>query len=622
MKAVDPTIKVGVVLAAPGNWPDGQSPDWNSNVLAQCGTAIDFVIVHWYAQSPGSESDANLLAAPQSGTAGSPGIASMVSTVKSLISHYAGSNAANVEIFVTESNSVYADPGKQTISVVNAMFIADGIATWLENGVANVDVWDLHNGSTAGNDSSSLFGSSTFGDYGILSNASSGEPALDTPFPTYYGMEMLASLGKPGDKLVTASSSNSLLSTHAVLRANGDLTLLLVNKDPTNTTTAKVAVSGFIPESTGTVLTYGKTSSAITSKSATGLGSNFTIAAAPYSLTTVVLTPSTSGAPPSFKLAADPGKLALTQGAKATATITVAPSGGFGGDVAFTVSGLPSGVTTTFNPTTTTGTTRLTLTASSKASVGTSKVIIKGTSGKLSATTSVALTVKAGTVHPGFSLALNPDAESVAQGGSVRSVVTVKPSDGFTGSVELSASGVPSGVKATFNPSATTSSSTLTLAAGSTASPGAGRITISGVSGSLDASVSLPLTVSAAAGGGGPAKFSGTSSSSSAWFDEEDVDLTTSAPITALTLTLTVAAGNVTYGGEYDTVGSQIVASDTSGSNIIYTFALASGKTISPGSYTFAAQMDGDGTQHSASGDSWTVTYATGGATYSQSGAL
>jgi hypothetical protein len=622
MKAVDPTIKVGVVLAAPGYWPDGQSPDWNSNVLAQCGTAIDFVIVHWYAQSPGSESDANLLAAPQSGIGGSPGIGTMVSTVKSLISRYAGTDAASVEIFVTELNSVSSDPGKQTISVVNAMFIADGMATWLENGVANVDVWDLHNGSTAGNTSSSLFGSSTFGDYGILSNASSGEPALDTPFPTYYGMEMLKSLGKPGDKLVTATSSNSLLSTHGVLGTKGNLTLLLVNKDPTNTTTANVAVSGFIPESTGTVLTYGKTSSAITSKSVTGLGSKFAIAVAPYSLTTVVLTPSTNGAPPSFKLAADPGTLALTQGAKAGTTLTVAPSGGFSGDVGFIVSGLPSGVTATFTPTTTTSTTRLTLTASSKASVGMSTVTVKGTSGKLSATTSVALTVKAGTVHPGFSLALDPDAESVAQGGSVRSVVTVKPSGGFTGSVELSASGVPSGVKATFNPTATTSSSTLTLAAGSTAAPGPSKIAIRGASGALDASVSLPLTVSAAATGGGPAKFTGTSSSSSAWFDEEDVDLTTAAPITALTLTMTVAAGNVTYGGQYDTIGGQIVTSHTSGSNIVYTFVLTSGQTMGPGSYTFAAQMDGDGTQHSASGDSWTVTYTTGGATYSQSGAL
>jgi hypothetical protein len=100
------------------------------------------------------------------------------------------------------------------------------------------------------------------------------------------------------------------------------------------------------------------------------------------------------------------------------------------------------------------------------------------------------------------------------------------------------------------------------------------------------------------------------------------VELTTSTPITALTLTLTVTAGNVTYSGQYDTIGSQIATSHTSGSKIDYTFVLTGGKTIAPGSYAFAAQMDGDGTQHSASGDSWTVTYVAGGATYSQSGPL
>src|SRR5579862_7689392 len=33
MKAQDPTVKVGAVVCAPGNWPDGVSPNWNQNVL-------------------------------------------------------------------------------------------------------------------------------------------------------------------------------------------------------------------------------------------------------------------------------------------------------------------------------------------------------------------------------------------------------------------------------------------------------------------------------------------------------------------------------------------------------------------------------------------------------------
>ncbi len=624
MKAADPSIKVGVVLTAPGNWPDGQSPNWNTTVLAQCGTVIDFVIVHWYPQNPGSESDANLLAAPQSGIGGSPGIASMVSTLKALISQYAGSNAANVQILVTESNSVSSGPGKQTLSVVNALFIADGIATWLENGVANVDVWDLHNGSVNGNNSSSLFGSSTFGDYGVLANASSGEPAADTPFPSYYGMEMLTALGKPGDKLVSTTSSNSLLSSHAALRANGNLTLLLVNKDPNNTTTASVAVTGFVPASIGTVQSYGKTSSAITSTSAAGLGPKFTIAAAPYSLTTVILKPAVSGGAGSYTLTANPATLTLAQSTSGASTLTVIPAGGFSGSVSFSVSGLPTGVTAIFNPTATAGTTSLTLTASSTASVGTTSLTIKGTSGSLSATTSVALTVKAGTSapQPGFALTANPSADSMVQGGSATSLITVTPSGGFAGTVALTASGFPAGVTAAFSPAATTSRSTLTLAATSSAAVGASNITISGVSGSLTASLVLPLTVSAGASGGGPATFTGTATSSSAWFDAEDVELTTTKPITALTLIMTIAAGNVTYGGQYDTVGGQIVTSHASGATIVYTFALTGGQSIGPGSYTFAAQMAGNGTTHAASGDSWTVTYVTGATTYNQSGAL
>jgi hypothetical protein len=169
------------------------------------------------------------------------------------------------------------------------MFVADGIATWLENGVANVDVWDLHDNSNAGNASSGLFGSSTFGDYGILSNASSEEPALDTPFATYYGLKGLSALGKSGDRFVTTSSSSNLLATHAVLRSDGDLTLLIINKDRTNTTEAHVTLSGFVPAATGTVQSYGKTESAIATTSIAGLGSSFTLTVAPYSITTLVL---------------------------------------------------------------------------------------------------------------------------------------------------------------------------------------------------------------------------------------------------------------------------------------------------------------------------------------------
>jgi len=47
MKAVDPTIKVGLDLVVPGDWPDGLGPQhWNETVLAIAGHAADFVSLH------------------------------------------------------------------------------------------------------------------------------------------------------------------------------------------------------------------------------------------------------------------------------------------------------------------------------------------------------------------------------------------------------------------------------------------------------------------------------------------------------------------------------------------------------------------------------------------------
>jgi len=63
-----------------------------------------------------------------------------------------------------------------------------------------------------------------------------------------------------------------------------------------------------------------------------------------------------------------------------------------------------------------------------------------------------------------------------------------------------------------------------------------------------------------------------------------------------------------------------VVQSHTSGTTIVTTFALTSGQTIPAGSFTFAAQLAGNGTTHAVTTDTWSLTYAAGGATYQQSG--
>jgi len=196
---------------------------------------------------------------------------------------------------------------------------------------------------------------------------------------------------------------------------------------------------------------------------------------------------------PSFTLGASPASLTVAQGASGKSTITLTGQNGFTGSVTLAASGLPLGVTAAFATNPTTGSSVLTLTASSTATTGAATVTIKGTSGSLTATTTVALTVNP---PPTFTLSASPASLTVAQGASGKSTITVSGQNGFTGSVTLAASGLPSGVTAAFATNPTTSSSVLTLTASSTAAPGAATVTIKGTSGSLSASTTIALTIS------------------------------------------------------------------------------------------------------------------------------
>jgi len=88
------------------------------------------------------------------------------------------------------------------------------------------------------------------------------------------------------------------------------------------------------------------------------------------------------------------------------------------------------------------------------------------------------------TTPPNFTLSVEPATVTLSQGGSVVSTVTINPTGGFTGRVSLAASGLPSGVTASFaSTSATTAN--LTLMASSSASTGPTNVVITGTSETL-----------------------------------------------------------------------------------------------------------------------------------------
>ena len=102
-----------------------------------------------------------------------------------------------------------------------------------------------------------------------------------------------------------------------------------------------------------------------------------------------------------------------------------------------------------------------------------------------------------GSTGPGFSLSASPSSISVAQGSSGTSTISSAVTGGFNSAIALSASGMPTGVTAGFNPNPITgaSSSVLTLTVASTTVAGTYSITVTGTSGSIVANTTVSLTV-------------------------------------------------------------------------------------------------------------------------------
>jgi hypothetical protein len=328
---------------------------------------------------------------------------------------------------------------------------------------------------------------------------------------------------------------------------------------------------------------------------------------------------------PNFSLSASPSSLAINRGASGTSTITITRTGGFAGAVTFTAAGLPSGVTASFTPATTTTTDTssvLTFTASTTAVTGAATITITGTSGAVSHSATISLTVNVPAM-PNFTIAASPAAVSINRGATSGSTITVTPSGGFTGSVALSASGLPLGVITGFSPASTTGTSALTFTASSTATLGAATVTITGTSGTITHTTSISLTVNAPVTGTGGVTATATVNSSGAFFNDQSVKLSNTAPITALSLTITIqATTGVTFNGQFNTVGTQIMQSHSSTTAAItYQFSLAAGQTLGAGTnWVFDAQTSGNGTVHPTAGDTFTVTYTTGGQTFTQTG--
>jgi hypothetical protein len=338
--------------------------------------------------------------------------------------------------------------------------------------------------------------------------------------------------------------------------------------------------------------------------------------------TTLGLTVSSTG---TFTLSASPSSLSVSRGASGTSGIGIARTA-FTGAVDLSASGLPAGVTAAFSPDPTTGASSLlTLTASATAATGTATVTVTGTGSVGTRSTTLSLTVPG----PNATLSASPATLSVGQGASAQSTIAISRVGGFTASLSFTASGLPAGVTASFNPASTTGTSTLmTVSASPTAAAGTATVTVTGSGGGITRTTSIGLTVTGTGGGGGGGvTITPAIVQASPWFNDQAVRLANTATLTALTVTIVVQrTPGISYNGMYNTVGAQLQQTNTGNTNpatITYQWTLASGQTLGPGTNRqLSAQTNGTGTAHPTSGDTWTATYTTGGQSFTRSGSF
>jgi hypothetical protein len=196
---------------------------------------------------------------------------------------------------------------------------------------------------------------------------------------------------------------------------------------------------------------------------------------------------------PDFSVAATPSSRTVSRGKGTSYTVSVTPSNGFTGSVSFSVTGLPSGATASFAPSSVSGSgsSTLAVNTSSSAPTGTYTLTISATSGTLTHSTQVKLAVA------DFSISVSPSSQTVRRNSSTRYTVTVSALGPFSTTVTFSVTGLPARTSASFSPTTVpgSGSSTLTLSARANARRGTYPLNVTATGGGLTHSASVNLVI-------------------------------------------------------------------------------------------------------------------------------
>jgi hypothetical protein len=267
------------------------------STLKTIGVTPDFAVYHFYPQYTPSTWQPNSTESDALQLQVAVNWARDAADIRQQITDYVGTDGANIELVCTENNCDAGSMGRQSTSIVNALYLADSMSQLMKTEFNAYVWWDLRNGTdTSGVFDATLYGWRTYGDYGLINGAS-------TRHPTFYAEKLLQSFVRSGDTILNASSDSLWLSAYAARKASGALGLLVINKTPTNVMTAQIAMTNFAPNAVATVRSFGllqdeatrtngpAASKDIATNSLSGAAAVFTNSFPPYSLTLLTFAP-------------------------------------------------------------------------------------------------------------------------------------------------------------------------------------------------------------------------------------------------------------------------------------------------------------------------------------------
>ncbi len=220
----------------------------------------------------------------------------------------------------------------------------------------------------------------------------------------------------------------------------------------------------------------------------------------------------TAPAAPGYALTVNPTAVSVVQGQSGSVNVAIARTN-FTAAVALAYVNPVAGITGTLTPSSVTGTSSVfDFTVDANKAPGTYQLTVRGTATGLAdqtATVDVTVTAAPGTI----AVAATPNAISIQQGQSGNVNLALTRSN-FTGAVTYAATGLPTGVTATFNPNnTTTDASVMTLAAAGNAQTGAHQVTVTASgTGVTNATTQVALTITTP-GSGSNSEFQFCSSS-------------------------------------------------------------------------------------------------------------